>query len=528
MSVHHTRAPRPLPPPSASLLLMADNRLATIEEVVDEIGVGFFQWRLLCLCSITYAADAMEIMLLSYLSPILGELWSLSDTEVATVASVVFAGELIGAFFWGYVGDVFGRRACIFLSLFTVATTGLASSFCSSFGLLLCLRGLVGFGVAGIAVPFDLMMEHLPRRSRGPMLVVYEFFWGVGSLFAAAAAWIILPRYGIAIGWRYLTGLCSAPMWLALAAYPWLPESPDWLLAQGRVEEAALALRRLALVNGVAPPNVSLQLTSEGSQGMLEAGATSTLGLIRALFCGGMWRVTLILWVVYASFGFTYYGAIIFFQRVFPTAENATATDFAYSDDMVAASSELAGTALTLLLIVSAGRVGTQTLCFALAGAAMMGLYWEAAPHALTIGFAFVARGCTLAANNAAWVITPELYPAATRATGHQWATAAARAAAFATPYVAGSLSVGAVALAYGGVNLIAAVFPLLLPSLSKRELRESEVEQTWPRRGTGSMRSSLHSGSYSGNSASPPDGLQEGAAAAAERLLPPAVGQNC
>ena len=90
----------------------------------------------MALCGATYMADAMEIMLISYLSPIVGKLWSLSPVEEASLMAVVFGGELIGAFAWGLVGDLCGRRVSFMLSSFLVAAGGLASAFSTCFEML--------------------------------------------------------------------------------------------------------------------------------------------------------------------------------------------------------------------------------------------------------------------------------------------------------------------------------------------------------------------------------------------------------
>jgi len=64
-------------------------------------------------------ADAMEVSLLSFLSVCVGKEWTLSTTEMASITSVVFAGELLGALVWGRVADKYGRRrayiACVYL-----------------------------------------------------------------------------------------------------------------------------------------------------------------------------------------------------------------------------------------------------------------------------------------------------------------------------------------------------------------------------------------------------------------------------
>lgn len=78
------------------------------------------------------------------------------------------------------------------------------------------------------------------------MLVSVEYFWSIGTMFTAALAWGMLDS----MGWRWFVGFCSIPVVLALCGFFIMPESPYWLLTQGRNAEAMDVLRRLGALNG--------------------------------------------------------------------------------------------------------------------------------------------------------------------------------------------------------------------------------------------------------------------------------------
>ena len=146
-----------------------------------------------------------------------------------------------------------------------------------------------------------------------------------GTLFVNGLAWIMLDD----LGWRYLVGFCSIPVALAMASFPFLPESPHWLLLMGRPEEALAVVRKAAALNGktdALPENMKLVLSHEpqpadGKTYVIEdktallqddstekepmtPGEVSPLTLFNK---ANRWG-TLMLWLVWASFGFTYYG----------------------------------------------------------------------------------------------------------------------------------------------------------------------------------------------------------------------------
>lgn len=61
---------------------------------------GWFHWRLLLITGLANAADGMEVSLLAFMSVCAGIDWDLSDSQIASIASVVFAGELVGSLIW--------------------------------------------------------------------------------------------------------------------------------------------------------------------------------------------------------------------------------------------------------------------------------------------------------------------------------------------------------------------------------------------------------------------------------------------
>lgn len=100
---------------------------------------------------------------------------------------------------------------------------------------MLIFRGMVGFGIAGAHVAYTLFMEFLAPDHRGVWLTCIELFWTLGSIFLAGMAWAVLPSWA---GWRGLVVVAAVPLGLLIALYPFVRESPHWLLASGQVSKA--------------------------------------------------------------------------------------------------------------------------------------------------------------------------------------------------------------------------------------------------------------------------------------------------
>jgi putative MFS transporter len=104
---------------------------------------------------------------------------------------------------------------------------------------LVLLRFVVGLGVAGVAsVDLPLLQEFVPASKRGWISGLSIGLLPVSGVLAA-----MLSAYlGAKIGWRGLFAVGLVPALMAFVIRVWVPESPRWLFAQGRFEEARSAL----------------------------------------------------------------------------------------------------------------------------------------------------------------------------------------------------------------------------------------------------------------------------------------------
>ncbi|KAF5954899.1 hypothetical protein HYC85_007755 [Camellia sinensis] len=90
---------------------MAEPRpVYTIDHALSTMGFGKFQCLVLAYAGLGWVAEAMEVMILSFIGPAVKYEWSLSSSEESLITTVVFGGMLVGAYSWGLVSDNFGRR----------------------------------------------------------------------------------------------------------------------------------------------------------------------------------------------------------------------------------------------------------------------------------------------------------------------------------------------------------------------------------------------------------------------------------
>ncbi|MBV8737176.1 MAG: MFS transporter [Alphaproteobacteria bacterium] len=164
------------------------------------------------------------------------DIWPVGDDSV-----VIGLGAIPGGIFFGWLGDKIGRRKVFMTTIltFSLATGMMALAPERGWVILVILRFVVGLGVAGVAsVDLPLLQEFVPASKRGWISGLSIGLLPVSGVLAAT-----LSAYlGAKIGWRGLFAVGLVPALMAFVIRVWVPESPRWLFAQGRFEEARSAL----------------------------------------------------------------------------------------------------------------------------------------------------------------------------------------------------------------------------------------------------------------------------------------------
>ncbi|KAM7255568.1 hypothetical protein ACFE04_008466 [Oxalis oulophora] len=231
----------------------------TVDEALVALGFGKFQMLVLAYAGMGSVAEAMEMMLLSFVGPAVESLWGLSAQQESLISSVVFAGMLVGAYSWGIVSDKYGRRKGFLITAVVTSLAGLLSALSPNYISLLVFRWFVGLGVGGGPVLSSWFLEFIPAPSRGTWMVGFSAFWTVGTLFEASLAWYVMPT----LGWRWLLAFSAIPCSLLLVFYRMTPESPRFLCLKGRTDEAVAILETISRLNGKPLPLGTLVSESE-------------------------------------------------------------------------------------------------------------------------------------------------------------------------------------------------------------------------------------------------------------------------
>ena len=202
---------------------------------------------LLLVTAVAVTIDVMKPTALSFVVPGFAKEYNLKSPgnpaghPVAALLPLFgIAGTVIGSFVWGWLGDRIGRRASILLAGVVFVATSICGSM-PSYRLNLGMCFVMGLGAGGmLPITFALIAETIPARHRGWLMVL------IGGDVAGAyviTSWLsssLVPHYTWRILW--LLGLPTGLLLILLNR--WIPESPRFLLAQGREAEARAVMTR--------------------------------------------------------------------------------------------------------------------------------------------------------------------------------------------------------------------------------------------------------------------------------------------
>jgi len=387
----------------------------TVTEVYEHIGWNKYHWALFLVCGFGWVADSIETGLLSnYKVDLPEQSWPDSKPYIWIVTWIVYVGKLIGCFIWGPLADRYGRRFSFGISNACLVSTGVIAAFAPNYPSLVVIRFLCGVSISGITVAFDALIEAVPERLHNNVGLFIEVFWTGGGFYVTLVGWATdgcgsshhLPMEP----WRVLTLAAAVPIFIASLGVFFLEESPLWLQAKGRQEEAMTVLARIASKGGKSLDGISL-MAHEGAchQSMSE------------VFKRPFTRTTMD-WSLIWMLGLCgYYGAYLAGPSVF--TNDSGCIDF--GEVLFGNIGEILGLIVCLIAARKWGNMPTMIGAFAAGALGMLPVLGINADNStvlpkwiLMLGI-LIGRGGCMGGTSIMYVGTPLSYPTRIRATAH-------------------------------------------------------------------------------------------------------------
>ena len=403
---------------------MSDLQTGTVTTKVparlDRLPWSRWHWMIIIGLGTVWILDGLEVTIVGNISGQISKAGSgihITQGQITGFGAAMYvAGACVGALFFGWLTDRFGRKKLFMITLGTylIATALTALSFAPWWFFL--FRFLTGFGIGGEYAAINSAIDELiPSRHRGRIDIVINGTYWAG---AAAGALISVPATNdlpVAVGWRICFGLGVVLGLVILLVRRNVPESPRWLFIHGRGQQAE------DLVGGIeqeveretgthlAEPRQSITIHQRKSIGFIP--------IARTMF-GTYPRRTILGFSLFIGQAFLYNAITFGYAQILATFFHVTTNPGYYF--AVIAVGNLFGPLLLGPLFDSLGRKPMIAGSYILSGALLFGTAWLFDAGALN-ATTMTACWCVVlffasAGASSAYLTVSEVFPMETRA----------------------------------------------------------------------------------------------------------------
>ncbi len=391
---------------------------------MDSCPLSGLQKYVLILCTLAVLFDGYDLQVLALTVPALTKAWSIAPVSLSVALSASLLGMGLGAALLGPLGDRYGRRTTLAVTLAIVGISSLAAALAHNAVQLALCRLFTGAALgASLANAYTLTADFMPRRRRSSLITLSYCNTATGALAAGLLVPTVLARYG----WPATFVIGGAlPLALSVALLTTGPESIKFLLNH-RPGSGAVAMILRKIAPGVAADTVYLRPPAQ-----VLAGSVSDL------FTRSYRSPTLLLWLGFAMNSFNLYLLVSWLPTLLTGAGWLPAQAI-----RAMAFNQVGGIVGGLSLGRLMDRFGAErTLAIGFAvNAASLLLFLVVPSGFLSWGALLLLIGAGTGGSQFAIVsLAASLYPSSILATGSGWASAVARIGAFASPLIGGAL----------------------------------------------------------------------------------------
>ena len=444
----------------------------TLAEVLDDAPTSRFHHRAVLVSGMGFFTDAYDLFVIGTVATIVSAQWHLSTAQTSWVTGAAILGAFVGAFAFGRIADVTGRKTVYAVVAGVMVVGAVGSALAPNVVWLVIFRVVLGLGVGGdYPVSAVLMSEYSNRRDRGRLVGLVFAMQAVGLIVGPLVAIVLLGSgAGSALTWRLLLGLGAVPAAAVIYLRARMPESPRFReRVQGEGARAAAELHTFA-AGALDARNLSTR----------PAAARALVRPWHLLTTPGLRRLVIGTTASWFLFDYAYYGNTLslpaILKGVDPTASLVAKLWWSLA---LFALFALPGYALAVARMDRIGHRRLQWLGFA-AMAIVFGLL-AAVPVLTTMIAPFVALfGVSyffteFGPNTTTFVLPSEIFPAEVRTTAHGAAAGIGKLGAFVGVFLVPRLSVaiglrGMLAVA-AGAALVGVAATAALPEPARRSL---------------------------------------------------------
>lgn len=389
---------------------------------IDRLPLTPMLKKILFLTGIGWMFDAMDQGMVSGVMAAIGADWGLTTGQIGWLGSAGMLGMILGAALSGMAADKWGRRTVVMWTLIIYGIASGLSGFSVNYPMLLVLRFCTGFGLGGeLPAASTLVSEYSPTKIRGRNVIILESFWAWGWIIAALVAYALIPVYG----WRVAFFVGAIPALFAAYLRKAVPESPRYLEAVGKYEEADQLVREMEKQANIDSP-VKTNTSKVNKETKIHLP-------LKELWSKKYIRSTAVLWTIWFGINFGYYGFVLWTPSLLMAQGYTLVKSFEFT--LIMCLAQLPGYFSAAYLVEKIGRKKVLTIYFT--GTALAAwLFGHSGSITEVLIYGCLLYFFSLGAWGCVYAYTPEVYPTVARGSGSGWAAAFGRIGAFIAPLI--------------------------------------------------------------------------------------------
>src|ERR1019366_4066410 len=200
----------------------------TVSQLLDDAPTSRFHHRAVFISGMGFFTDAYDLFVIGTVAALVKVQWNLSTTQTSWVTGSAILGAFVGAFVFGRLADIFGRKVVYTVVAAIMIFGAVASAFAPNFLFLVIARLILGLGIGGdYPVSAVLMSEYSNRTDRGRLVGLVFSMQAIGLIVGPLVGMTMLGG-GVShtLTWRLMLAFGAVPAAAVVYMRSRMPESP--------------------------------------------------------------------------------------------------------------------------------------------------------------------------------------------------------------------------------------------------------------------------------------------------------------
>ncbi|MFD4840939.1 MFS transporter [Achromobacter sp. NPDC058515] len=390
-------------------------QMRQLESALDGMGITRSHKSIIFLVVCGVLFDVFEQNAVGLVGPLLIKHWGLNATDIGFLNTVTFIAAALGRIGSGFFADRKGRRYMLNVNLALFTFGAIICATAPNYTVLTIGRFIVGLGLGGeITTAVTMLAEFCSTRFRGTAVgLINVGGGGLGNMLAPAFALTVFAIFPGENAWRWLFACLVLPAVFIVFYRRFIPETPRYLLSQGKVDEANKVLSMLAagqLANGRFP--VRQYITAAPGKAAEGARKTSIADIFSGVYRRRTIAVGIASWMTFGA----QLSVLTLMPTILVSQGYSITKSFAFT--IVMQSGSLLGAIAASVMGYNFPRKRVLTLGAIAACMAGLAFGYLSTSTTLVLVFGALFQFSVLTLNTSIWIYAPELYPTRMRGMG--------------------------------------------------------------------------------------------------------------